>query len=270
MRWRVASEPCKPREDRVKTAFDRVLLSRVDDACINACTPSRQRWLDGWLVRFSPEKARRARCVHTLAPGLLGFEAKLALCESIYREAGLPIHFRVTPFSQPGGVDLQLAAAGLHFSAETSVMVLRLGRAGAVLANGAHVEALEPSSFAELVGTWRGSPAQERNAQATRLVQSPVPCSRFLLRDADGASVACGQVAIEGELIGLYDVHTAEAYRGRGLARALCGWLLGFGAQKGATIGYLQVEIGNEAALRLYRSLGFVDAYHYHYRARPG
>ena len=37
------------------------LLSRVEDAGINASAPPQQRWLDGWLLRFSPGKAKRAR-----------------------------------------------------------------------------------------------------------------------------------------------------------------------------------------------------------------
>jgi hypothetical protein len=43
-------------------AVDRplALLSRIEDAGINASAPQQQRWIDGWLVRFSPAKAQRA------------------------------------------------------------------------------------------------------------------------------------------------------------------------------------------------------------------
>ena len=37
--------------------FDATLLSRVEDAGLNASAPPQQRWLDGWLIRFSPGKA---------------------------------------------------------------------------------------------------------------------------------------------------------------------------------------------------------------------
>ena len=46
------------------------LLSRIEDAGINASAPPQQRWLDGWLLRFSPGKAKRARCIQAL--GLRG------------------------------------------------------------------------------------------------------------------------------------------------------------------------------------------------------
>ena len=41
-----------------------VLLSRLEDAGINASAPPQQRWLDGWLLRFSPENVKRARCIN--------------------------------------------------------------------------------------------------------------------------------------------------------------------------------------------------------------
>jgi predicted GNAT family acetyltransferase len=37
-------------------------------------------------------------------------------------------------------------------------------------------------------------------------------------------------------------------------------------ARSGAVMGYLQVDAANVVARRLYRRLGFVDAYSYHYR----
>jgi ribosomal protein S18 acetylase RimI-like enzyme len=45
--------------------------------------------------------------------------------------------------------------------------------------------------------------------------------------------------------------------------------LLGHAARTGARVGYLQVDAANEVARRLYRRLGFVDGYGYHYRTPP-
>jgi ribosomal protein S18 acetylase RimI-like enzyme len=49
----------------------------------------------------------------------------------------------------------------------------------------------------------------------------------------------------------------------------LCEHLLSLGAKLGASIGYLQVDAANAPALSVYRRLGFVDGYAYHYRALP-
>ena len=51
--------------------FDEALLARIEDAGINASAPREQRWVDGWLLRLSPGKAKRARCIQAVAPGRL-------------------------------------------------------------------------------------------------------------------------------------------------------------------------------------------------------
>jgi ribosomal protein S18 acetylase RimI-like enzyme len=82
-------------------------------------------------------------------------------------------------------------------------------------------------------------------------------------------AVAGGQVAAEGELAGLYDVFTCAASRGRGIAEALCRHLLASAVPATVKFAYLQVDASNDAARRVYRRLGFEDAYSYHYRSPP-
>ena len=69
------------------STFDAALLSRVEDAGLNASAPPQQRWLDGWLVRFSPGKAKRARCVNAVAAGRLPLDEKLARARSGVRRS---------------------------------------------------------------------------------------------------------------------------------------------------------------------------------------
>jgi ribosomal protein S18 acetylase RimI-like enzyme len=68
--------------------------------------------------------------------------------------------------------------------------------------------------------------------------------------------------------VGLYDVFTAPAARGKGYARVLCQHLLAQARSRGARHAYLQVESDNEAARAVYHRLGFADGYAYHYRTR--
>ena len=65
--------------------MDERLLSQVEDAGLNASAPPEQRWMDGWLVRFSPGKAKRARCVNAVAPGRLPLDDQLAAVAAVYR-----------------------------------------------------------------------------------------------------------------------------------------------------------------------------------------
>ena len=246
------------------------LLSRVEDAGINASAPPQQRWVDGWLVRTSPGKAKRARCVQAVADGRLPLAERLALCAEVYRAAQLPMVLRLTPFSKPAGLDRILAEQGYQRLDETRVMVApQLPLAPELLPPGWTLEALTPAAFAEAVGALRGSPAGQRAAQAERLALSPVPFQALALRRLDdGAILACGQAAVEAELVGLYDVFTHPQARGQGLARQLCTSLLARARLAGARVAYLQVEADNHAARSIYHRLGFADAYAYHYRTR--
>jgi GNAT superfamily N-acetyltransferase len=113
----------------------------------------------------------------------------------------------------------------------------------------------------------RGSPLSQRQAHAERLLNSPVPFFAFELT-LDGETVACGQIAVENDLVGIYDVFSATASRGRGHATLLCRHLLIQARARGAGHAYLQVEADNLPARAVYARLGFVDAYAYHYRTR--
>jgi len=251
------------------------LLSRIEDAGINASAPPQQRWIDGWLLRYSAGKAKRTRCVQAVAQGRLPLDQRLELCAAVLRDAGLPMVVRITPFSLPEGLDTALADRGYGRFDETRVMVARrLPTHDEPLPNGLALEPLAPAEFAEVVGCLRGSPPGHRAAHAERLALSPVPYQGWVLRRADGADsadsgavLACGQTAVESELVGVYDVFTDPAVRGQGLARRLCSALLARAGAAGASMAYLQVDADNAPARAIYHRLGFDDAYSYHYRA---
>lgn len=248
--------------------FDPALLSRIEDAGLNASAPPEQRWLDGWLVRFSPGKAKRARCVNAVANGVSSVADKLALCRELYRQADLPMVVRITPFSMPADLDAQLAAAGMSKIDDTRVMVCPslAAPASPAVPQGICIQQIDSSMFAQIVGEFRGSPESQRAAQAKRLAESPVPFTAFVVQNTQGEALACGQIATESEFVGLYDVYTASAHRSRGLAKMLCEHMLTSATNMGAAVAYLQVESDNHVARHIYRGLGFSDAYGYHYR----
>lgn len=253
---------------QLTTAWPEPLLSRIEDAGLNASAPPQQRWVDGWLVRTSPGKAKRARCIQPVADGRLSLDERLALVAEVFDAAGLPLIARLTPFSRPVGLDAVLEARGWRRLDDTRVMVAGLrALPDEPLPPGTRIEPLDPAAYAELIGDLRGSSAPQRLAHAERLLASPVPYQGWVLRSGDDATVlCCGQTARESDLVGLYDVFTPAASRGRGFARRLCGVLLAQAAATGARTGYLQVDADNTPARAAYRRLGFIDAYGYHYR----
>lgn len=241
------------------------LAQRAESAGLNASAPPQQARLDGWLLRLSPGKAKRSRCVNALAEGTLPLDDLLARCQQSFDAAGLPLIVRVTPFSRPDDLDARLAAKGWFSFDAADVMVLeRLPEQGP---ERVALQALDAEAYAHLVGALRGSSAVEIAAHAERLLASPVPYQGFALRDAQGGLQACGQFAREGGIVGLFDVFTPPEQRGQGHAARLCRALLQQARSEGAVEAYLQVGSDNAVAQRVYQRLGFRFAYRYHYRS---
>lgn len=243
------------------------LLARIEEVGLNASAPPQQRLVDGWLLRFSPGKAKRARSIQAISPGRLPLDDKLALCRQVFDEAGLPLMIRMTPFSQPPGLDAELARRGMRTLDDTRVMVCEglASHRAEPLADGLVLVPVGHELFAQTVGQLRGSTLAQRQAHGERLVNAPVPFVARLLKRG-GEVLACGQFAIEDRFVGIYDVFTAPAVRGKGFARVLCSQLLAEAASRGAATAYLQVEGDNAPARAVYQRLGFADGYAYHYR----
>lgn len=258
---------------RILGGHEPASLSRIEDAGLNASAPPQQRWMDGWLVRTSPGKAQRARCINAVATGRRSVPEKLAECEALYRALQLPLLLRITPFTQPAGLDDALHRAGYAFHDDTRVMVLpdlpAAGLEAPPLPAGVEWVELAPADFAEAVGAMRGSSSEVRRAHAQRLQFAPVPHRAFALT-RESAAITCGQIAQEGDLVGLYDIATDPRQQRQGLATWLCKRLLTLALNKqGARRAYLQVGADNQGARSIYGRLGFTDGYSYHYRLAP-
>lgn len=250
-------------------SLDAALLTRIEEAGLNASAPPQQRWMDGWLLRLSPGKAKRARCINAVAEGRLPLEYKLERAAELYQQAALPLLFRMTPLSLPAALDAWLAGAGFAAFDDTRVMVRQgpPGSSASAAPPGCRWQPLGSTAFAQAAGRLRGSPIAQQQAHAERLALSPVPFHAVALqREEDGELLACGQFAIKQRLAGLYNIIVAPSQRGRGFGSLLCAALLAQAQADGAQAAYLQVEADNAAARALYRRLGFVDAYAYHYR----
>ena len=238
------------------------LARRAELAGLDASAPPQEANIDGWLIRLSPGKAKRSRCINALREGTLPLDDLLARCKQAYDAASLPLAVRVTPWSRPADLDARLAAKGWGAFDAADVMVLDHL---AVEPAPVNLQALDAPAYATLVGTLRGSSETAIAAHAERIANAPVTYQGFALNDAAGALLACGQMVVDGDIVGLYDI--ASAVQRQGHADRLCRALLALAHAQGARQAYLQVGSDNEVAKRLYTRMGFVFAYRYHYRS---
>lgn len=238
------------------------LALRAERAGLDASAPPQETNVDGWLIRLSPGKAKRSRCINALREGTLPLDELLARCQRAYDAAGLPLAVRVTPWSQPADLDARLAAKGWGAFDAADVMVLDTLTPDP---SPAALQGLDAPAYAALVGALRGSTATAIAAHAERIANAPVAYQGFALNDPAGQLLACGQMVVDGDIVGLYDI--ASAVRAQGHGERLCRALLAHAHAQGARQAYLQVGSDNAVAQRLYARLGFVFAYRYHYRS---
>lgn len=238
---------------------------RLEELSLNSSAPPGQLLYDGWLLRLTPGKAKRARSVNPVFSSTRPLADKIAYCERAYGRARLPALFRITPFTEPAGLDAELERRGYGRFDDTAVehapIPARLPAATAVPMNLA--------AWIEALGALRGSPREHRAAHLARLEGLPLAV-RAMAIEAAGRAVATGLVVVEDDCAGLFDIVTDPAERRRGHGRAMVASLLALARDLGARHAYLQVSADNTAARDLYRGFGFAERYRYWYRGREG
>jgi GNAT superfamily N-acetyltransferase len=247
---------------------DDALGARLEDAGLTSSQPPQQTIYDGWLLRYSPGKAKRARSVNAIGPGGLPLERKLAEVAEFYRRADLPCLYRLTTYSQPALLDRALDAAGYVAVDESRVMALELAQRPVHTAPEIEVIDVDAAEFVGIAGALRGSPPAVVAAEAQRITHSTLPAHYVVIQSA-AAPVACGNLVLDRDCAGVFNMVTAASLRGRGFATAIVHVLLERAVATGARIAYLQVDAANAPARRVYQRFGFRDRYAYWYRVAP-
>lgn len=129
-------------------------------------------------------------------------------------------------------------------------------------APGCFVEAATPDDLAALMELERACFTHPWSARHFLDSMADPPRGRVLVVRAarageERAIVAYCVVFLAGAELQLYNVAVHPAWRGRGLGRWMMEMVLERGRRQGAQTVLLEVRKGNQAARRLYESLGF-------------
>ncbi len=252
------------------TEFAGVDLKRIEEAGLNGLQTQRQLFYDGWLLRVAAGNAKRARSVNAHFASSLPLSGKISYCERVYRERGLPVLFRITPFVQPPELEEALVARGYQAFETTLVQVLRLEFAPEpIFLPGIELTASPPPEFADAAARLVNATAAQRAALEGRLAESVLVTRALVAYDA-GRAAGTGIATLEDGLAGIFTMVTARELRARGVASTILSALLTWAWEHGARHAYLQVDEDNHRALAVYRKFGFVTGYKYHYRGLPG
>ena len=233
----------------------------LEEHALNAWPASRTIAVGGWALRLSDGYTKRANSANALSPSS-PFDKVREAAERLYREEGLPPIFRISPLAGDDA-DVSLAEAGYQQVEPSLVITVPLDTE---LDCGAGEISAAPSrewldGYARASGLAEG--IREKHAAILGRIRTP---AAFVTLRRDGEPVGYGLAVYDLEVIGLFDIVVSPGLRGCGHGRALTGELMNWARRMGARTAYLQVHRSNAPALGLYGSLGFSEAYGYHYR----
>jgi N-acetylglutamate synthase len=236
----------------------------IEERAMNAWPALQTVLVSGWALRLSGGFAKRANSLNALGP-CGSFDAVRVAAEALFAAHGLPSIFRLSPLASPE-VDRALEALSYQFFDPSLFMTAPLD--GFDLRVDAQIDA-QPSDqwlagFAVANGV---EPAMRRSHDA--IVRAIALPTAFVTMHDQGKPVGFGLGVYERGMVGLFDIVVAPQARGRGVGRALTRAIMGWGRDAGAHEAYLSVRRANMVAMTLYASLGFAEAYAYHYRVPP-
>lgn len=229
-------------------------------------------WIDGWLARVGHGYTGRANSAVPLGssdgPAAVSAETLRRIGEW-YTAHGLPVQLALPDRLAP-------VPPGWHSRRETLMLAIDIDNF--VLPQGPSMVRIAPAPDHD----WLQMHRYGGEDPAARPISVPAPDPEVLTAVLDGElgfaslglprPIAIGRGALttapDGRRwIGLTCVAVAAAHRRHGLGSLVCAELVRWGHDRGATHAYLQVEAANEAAVAMYRELGFVDHHAYRYAA---
>ena len=217
--------------------------------------------LHGWLLSMDDGLTRRANSVLPI-----GWDdgprvgERIAEVELRYQDHGLNPCFKMTRAVLPADLDDLLDRRG--YRAEGHSLVLTTTPDAAKVSPGPPVDLSSDATTDWLGCLWPGHTDDDRWIGIVRRIAGP---KAFALVRVDGETAGTALASVEDGWACITAVHTRPRFRRRGVGRALVAALADWAGPLGAGI-FLQVEADNDAALRLYASVGFASAYGYHYR----
>lgn len=238
-------------------------IRRIEEASLNTWRAQYQMLFDGWLVRFHHGYSKRANSVTPLYGPRLDVETKIERCEALYAARGLPTIFRLTPLAQPSDLDERLEARRYRRLDTTLVRVLDLTTRSSLTKASLSMRELRYDVWSEVYSGFQDTVLPAAHRAIVHASLGPVYLGGL---EVAGRIVASGLAMVEAPYVGLFNIITDPALRGRGYGGGLVQGLLGWAQNQGATVAYLQVLADNDPAKRLYDKLGFEELYRYWYR----
>lgn len=221
-----------------------------------------------WAVRLTGgHPAKRLNSINPLDPSDdAGLKERIARAARRFAAYGRPLTFRMSPLASPALAE-HLDAAGWSHLSES--LVMRAPLTEAMVREAMHQIPLKD------MGRFINAAIAIRSLDPTlrpglsEIISSIQPEAGLFVLEENGQPISTAICVHDDDLAGLFEVATETGRQGQGYGRRTLLSALKWAQARGARTAWLQVEADNDHAVSLYRSMGFTEAYRYHYRQAP-
>lgn len=218
-----------------------------------------------WQLRLTPgHPSRRLNCMVPLDPSdFKDLPTRIEKAEAVFARNGRPLVVRQSPLCPPQLLRF-FETNGWSPAGETLVMA-------AELADIDFGEAMDHLPTHDIHRFTEACLKVDRDRQTTHETLSSIltaikpPAGLFLIEDERTGPVAVTLCVQDNDMAGLSQVVVAQSQRRKGIGREIVASALRWAKVRGAKQAWLQVLADNTAAINLYLSMGFREAYRYRY-----
>lgn len=250
-------------------------LRRLDEIATAATVSPIETEVEGWWCKAAPDLPFR-RCNVTVPP-LDAADDRMVFADGLdqvrrwYHGQGLRLIVQVSAaLPECDLVDSWLECDGLGVEAPVHVMTASgppVGDRSVPVDVTPGIDRDWARSFGRVFG---GGPVEEARTEAYgRMLATFGDRALGASCRLDGGVVGVGFGVIDDGWLGIFGMGTSAAHRRQGVATSVLSALRAAAIEHGAERAYLQVEIDNADAIRLYEGLGFSISHDYHYRSEP-
>ena len=231
------------------------------------CWPAREIVnYKGWIIHWNDGVTWRANSVlPNKWESSVSVEQVVDYVIELYREKNTLPAFKISPASQPKGLDELLEEKGFEQRMVTHVQTAAIE----------DISCLSPRLPVDLFKVTdesldtlmhrseRGKLAIDVRREIIHHIVGDKNIARVLMH---GNIAGVGLGVVEEDWLGLFSIRTLPEFLRRGVAWSLNCALAMWGEDHGAKQAFLQVEEENTPAIALYKSMGFATMYTYWYR----
>ena len=249
-----------------------LLVKTIEDMSLNAWPSHQMQFYDGWVLRFSFFYTHRTNCVEQIGASRLPLHEKVEWCEEMYRRWRTPCIFKITPLTDPVLVSI-LEERGYHIEAPATVMTMDLRSAAPQSSPAAKdcelvIKERVDSEWLSALFVLKGTNDPDHLRVVPAMYDAVPKDETSVLAKYEGVACGTGLAIYDRDYAGIYAINVAPSLRRRGIASQMLDTLIDSAVNKGARGAYLQVRCGNDAAMSLYRRIGFSPLYDYHFMVR--